>query len=122
MENILPSIITIWNDLTASQLLNAIAKDEDERRYHGAISLSLSRALQSSKPPRELSEWPMAFLWLTTVLNDHIHRALPRWIHFDAKVVQLRWSLRVNFCRRAADTPVRKSDRVFRKLNALALF
>jgi non-ribosomal peptide synthetase component F/pimeloyl-ACP methyl ester carboxylesterase len=86
IENILPSDVSIRNELTASQWLKGVAREEDERRYHAAISLS--RALQSSKPPRELSEFPMAFVWLTTALNDRIHRALPRWIHFDVKAVQ----------------------------------
>lgn len=86
IENILPGVVSIRNESTIGEWLKEVAREEDERRYHAAIGLS--RVLQSSKPPRELNDFPMAFVWLTTALNDRIHRALPRWIHFDVKAVQ----------------------------------
>ena len=66
--------------------MKEVAREEEERRYHAGISLS--RALQISQPSRTLSEFPIAFLWSPTALNDRIHRALPRWIHFDVKSFQ----------------------------------
>ena len=86
IENILPALVSIRNERTTTEWLKEVARDEEERRYHAAISLS--RALQSSQPSRTLNEFPIAFFWLPTTLNDRIHRALPRWIRFDAKPVE----------------------------------
>jgi non-ribosomal peptide synthetase component F/pimeloyl-ACP methyl ester carboxylesterase len=86
IENFLPCTVAIQNERTVSQWLREVARGEEERRYQAAISLP--RVLQLSKPPRDLNEFPMAFIWLSTALNDRIHRALPRWIHADVKAVQ----------------------------------
>ena len=86
IENLLPALVSIRDERTATEWLKSIAFEEEERRYHAAISLS--QALQSSQPNRPLSEFPVAFLWLPTALNDRIHRALPRWIRFDVKAIQ----------------------------------
>ena len=108
IENILPRLVSIRNELTVTGWLKEAAGEEEERRYHAAISLP--RALQMAKPMRPLSEFPIAFVWLPAALNDRIHRALPRWIHLDVKTVQRsifpftlevrpghRFSLRVEF-------------------------
>ena len=86
IENILAALVSIGNERTATEWLKEVAREEEERRYHAAISLS--RALQSSQPSRTLNEFPIAFLWLPTALNDRIHRALPRWIRFDVRPVE----------------------------------
>ena len=86
IENVLPALVSIRNERTATEWLKEVAREEEERRYHATISLS--RALQSSQPSRTLREFPLAFVWLPTPLNDRIHRALPRWIRFDVKAVE----------------------------------
>jgi len=86
IENLLPSIVSIRNELTTREWLKEVALEEMERRYHAAISLP--RTLVLPQPARELDEFPMAFVWSSAALNDRIHRALPRWIHFDVKAVQ----------------------------------
>ena len=86
IQNILPGLVSIRNEMTVSQWLKEVGREEDERRYHAAISLP--RVLHLSKSPRDIGEFPIAFVWSTTVLNERIHRALPRWIHFDVKAVQ----------------------------------
>jgi non-ribosomal peptide synthetase component F/pimeloyl-ACP methyl ester carboxylesterase len=86
IENILPALVSIRNERTATEWLKEVAREEEERRYHAAMSLP--HVLQSSQPSRALSTFPIAFFWLPTALNDRIHRALPRWIRFDVKVVQ----------------------------------
>ena len=86
IENVLPALVSIRNERTATEWLKEVAREEEERRYHATISLS--RALQSSQPSRTLREFPLAFVWLPTALNDRIHRALPRWIRFDVKEVE----------------------------------
>lgn len=86
IENLLPASISIQKELSASQWLKAVAQEEDERRYHGAIGLA--HVLQTANPPREVADFPMTFVWLTPTLKDRIHRALPRWIHFDVKPFQ----------------------------------
>ena len=85
IENLLPALVSIRDECTATEWLKSIAFEEEERRYHAAISLS--HALQSSRPNRPLSEFPVAFLWLPAALNDRIHRALPRWIRVDVKAI-----------------------------------
>ena len=86
IENILPALVSVRNARTATEWLKEVAREEEERHYHAAISLS--RALQSSQPSRTLNDFPIAFFWLPTALNDRIHRALPRWIRFDVKPVE----------------------------------
>jgi non-ribosomal peptide synthetase component F/pimeloyl-ACP methyl ester carboxylesterase len=85
-DNILPALVSIRNERTAVEWLKEVAREEEERRYHAPISLS--RALEFSQPSRTVSDFPVAFFWLPSALNDRIHRALPRWIHFDVKTVQ----------------------------------
>ena len=85
-ENILPALVSIRNERTAAEWLREVAREEEERRYHASISLA--RVFHSVQPSRALSEFPVAFFWLPPSLNDRIHRALPRWIRSDVKVVQ----------------------------------